>query len=42
MLGTTNYSVFVKAVRPGNENITVEVRLSDGSRKRVPFTFPIS
>jgi|CXWL01.1.fsa_nt_gi hypothetical protein len=42
VLGTINYSVFVQVVRPGNDNVTVEVRLADGSRKCVPFAFMIS
>lgn len=42
LVGTTNYSVFVKAIRPGNDNLTVEVRMSDGTRRRVPFAFQIS
>jgi len=42
VLGTTNYSVFMKALRAGKENITLEVRFSHGPRKQIPFTLKIS
>lgn len=42
VVGTTNYSVFLKAVRSGNDELIVEIRLSDGSRRRIPFTFLVS
>ncbi len=42
VIGTTNYSVFVKATRPGYDTVTVEVQFDDGSCKQVPFSFAIS
>ena len=42
VLGTINYSIFIKAICPGNDNVTVKLRLSDGSQKQVPFAFMIS
>jgi len=42
VLGTVNYSVFIKAIRPGNDNVTLEFRMADGTKKRVPFGFLIS